>query len=194
MNQLALVQALFLLISMSLAGIVHVLWLRSRLSKQLAWPVDGGLHFRQRRLLGNNKRFCGFLALPPAAAAAFVVLAGMFDLTSGGSVPRPWALTLSEYAVLGMFCGFAFMLAELPNSFLKRQLDIAPGEAPTNLGLRILTFLIDRYDSIMGALIALSLIVPVSLATWVWVLLLGPVVHALFSIAMFALGLKARAL
>ena len=38
--------------------------------------------------------------------------------------------TSPGYAALGAWAGLGFMLGELPNSFVKRQLDVAPGMAP----------------------------------------------------------------
>jgi len=193
-SQDAIVQAAFLLIAMSVAGTAHVLWLRTRWSRRFAAPLDGGLKFRGKRLFGENKRVCGFMVLPPATALTFLILGGgreqLFPVFADGL----WPLTAWQYAGLGLACGLAFMLAELPNSFVKRQLGIAPGQAPKHTWLRSVVLLVDRYDSVLGVLLVLSLLVPVSLATWVWVLFLGPAVHAIFSIVMHALGIKARAL
>jgi CDP-2,3-bis-(O-geranylgeranyl)-sn-glycerol synthase len=193
-NQDAIVQAVFLLIAMSVAGVAHVLWLRTSLSRRFAWPVDGGLRFRGRRVFGENKRVCGFMVLPLATALTFLILGGGREKLLPVFADSLWPLTAWQYAGLGLVCGLAFMLAELPNSFVKRQLDIAPGQAPKQAWLRSIVLLVDRYDSVLGVLLVLSLMVPVSFATWVWVLLLGPVVHAIFSIAMHSLGIKARAL
>lgn len=194
MNQEAFARAVFILLSMSAAGAVHILWLRTKLSRRFDWPVDGGLRFRGRRLFGDNKRVCGFMVMPPAAAIFFMVLGNLRERLPDFVSQGLWMLSAGHYALLGLCCGLAFMLAELPNSFIKRQLDIAPGQAPTNPWLKPVILLMDRLDSVIGALLILSLLVPVSLATWLWVLLLGPVLHALFSIAMYALGIKARAL
>ena len=190
----ALARAAFLLVAMSVAGALHVLWLRSPLSRRFAWPVDGGLRVRGRRLFGDNKRVCGFMVLPPAAAMTFWLLGSFRESLPGFLAEGLWPLTPARYAGLGFLCGFAFMLAELPNSFLKRQLGIAPGRAPERPGLRVPVLLLDRFDSVLGVLIALSLLVPVPAATWFCVLALGPGVHALFSIVMHRIGIKARAL
>jgi CDP-2,3-bis-(O-geranylgeranyl)-sn-glycerol synthase len=58
----------------------------------------------------------------------------------------------------------------------------------------VLFFVIDRCDSVLGVLIVASLLVPVQALTWVWVLVLGPLLHALFSVLLHRLGVKARAL
>lgn len=184
----------FLLIAMSTAGVVHVLWLRTSLSQRFAWPIDGGRKLRDRRLFGDNKRVCGFMVLPPVTAVSFMLLGGSREFLPSAIGAALWPLTAWQYAGLGLVCGLAFMLAELPNSFLKRQLGIAPGQAPAQPWLRLVVMLVDRYDSVLGVLLVLSLLVPVSMATWLLVLLVGPLVHALFSMALHGLGLKVRAL
>ena len=194
MSQEAITKALFLLIAMSTAGTVHVYWLRTPFSQRFAWPVDGGLRFRGQRLFGDNKRVCGFMVLPPAAGVTFMILGGVLNLLPEVVVQGLWPLSPWQYAGLGLLCGLAFMLAELPNSFFKRQLGIAPGQSPERSLLRPLTLIVDRYDSVLGVLLVASVLVPVPAATWFWVLVLGPLIHAVFSLVMHTLGIKARPL
>lgn len=179
---------------MSAAGVAHVLWLRTALSRRFAWPVDGGLSVRGRRLFGDNKRVCGFMVLPPVTALTFMLIGWNRGHLPAFFADGLWPLSLLQYAGLGLVCGFAFMLAELPNSFIKRQLDVSPGQAPVQRWLRPVILLGDRLDSVLGVLLALSLLVPVSPATWFWVLVFGPALHGAFSIVMHGLGIKARAL
>ena len=194
MNSEALARAVFLVLAMSLAGILHVLWLRAPLSQRFAWPVDCGLTFRGRRLFGANKRLSGFMVLPPAAAASFALLGSLYKTMPTSITDGLWPLSTVQYAGLGMVCGLAFMLAELPNSFFKRQLDIAPGQAPPQRPLRWVVMLVDRMDSVVGVLLVASALVPLSVATWMLVLAFGSVMHAVFSIVLHVLGIKARAL
>ena len=63
----------------------------------------------------------------PAAAGAFALLA---VLVADRGVAGLWNLSASSYAVLGAWPRLGFMAGELPNSFIKRQLDIPPGGAP----------------------------------------------------------------
>lgn len=187
-------QALFLVLAMAVPGLVHVLWLRSKLARRLAYPVDGGLMVRNRRLFGANKTLGGFLALPPAASLSFWLLSVLWAQLPAPLPDMLWPLSGWQYAGLGLICGFAFLIAELPNSFLKRQIGIAPGAAPSSGPLKVITTIVDRFDSVIGCLVAASLLLPLSVATWVWVLVLGAAQHALFSFLMFRMGLKGRAL
>jgi len=186
--------AVFLILAMSCAGVAHVLWLRSRLAGQFSQPLDLGLTLRGRRLFGDNKRLCGFMVLPAAAALSFAVLGSLQPGLPGWLAQGMWELGPRRYAELGFVAGLAFMAAELPNSFLKRQLGIGPGEQPRRGPLRAVFLLADRLDSLLGMLIAVSLLVPLPAATWVWMLVLAPGVHALFSGLLHAVGVKARAL
>ena len=101
-------------------------------------------------------------------------------------------LTLAGYWWLGVAAGFGFMLGELPNSFLKRQLGIPPGEAPKEGLARPFFLLADRLDSIVGLLTAVSLAVPTPAVTWGVVLVIGPGIHYAFSHLLFVVGVKAR--
>jgi CDP-2,3-bis-(O-geranylgeranyl)-sn-glycerol synthase len=136
----------------------------------------------------------GLMVMPVAAAGAFAGLAYFRDELPGWLGRGMWPLPPTSFAMLGLASGLAFMLAELPNSFLKRQLDVAPGQAPTRRAVAALCFVLDRIDSTIGVLLVLSLLVPVPPQTWLWALLIGAAAHGLFSMLLHALHIKARPL
>lgn len=180
--------ALFLIVAMSAAGFAHSAWLRSSLSRKFMHPIDGGRTWRGRRLLGDNKSWRGFMMIVPASAATF---AGLRALVSPGA-DGLWTMAPLAYAALGALAGLGFMAGELPNSFVKRQLGIAPGESPASPTLAMVGLLIDRLDSILGMLVVVSLAVPTPWLTWGWVLVLGPFIHWGFSFLLYRLGVKRR--
>ena len=180
--------ALFLLAAFVLAGGAQAMWLSSEASRQWLWPLDGGRTFRGRRLFGDNKTARGFVVMVPATGLAFLLLA----LASVGT-PGLWPLTPAQYVGLGLLAGAGCMLGELPNSFIKRQLRIAPGSPGAGPVARPLFFVVDRLDSTLGVLAALMLAVPVPPATVVYVLLVGVALHGALSVVTFRLGGKARA-
>jgi CDP-2,3-bis-(O-geranylgeranyl)-sn-glycerol synthase len=177
--------AIFTITALVPVGCLHTLWLKSAWAKPFAIPIDLGRTFRGRRIFGANKMFRGFMIMTPASGASFFLLSRF--------VPGPWPLTGWQYVSLGSLAGLGFMLGELPNSFVKRQLDILPGAAPQGFAKWAFLFA-DRADSIIGMLLAMQLRVPVPGLTWIILLAAGAVIHALFSFAMFQLGIKARAL
>ena len=144
--------------------------------------------FRGRRLLGDNKTARGFVMMVPVTGLAFLLLALPWSGT-----PGLWPLTPAQYLGLGMLAGAGCMLGELPNSFIKRQLRIAPGSRAAGPVAGPLFFVVDRLDSTLGALAALTLSVPVPLATIVYVLLVGVALHGMLSVVTFRLGGKERA-
>jgi hypothetical protein len=190
----SLIRAVFLVICLSLAGVAHVLWLRSPVSRLLSQPVDQGVTLRGRRLFGANKMLRGFVAMPPATALAFGALGGLRPIYPPGIMDALWDLSALGYCALGLASGLAFMLAELPNSFLKRQLDVEPGGLATSTWLRPLCFVLDRFDSTLGVLLVVTLALPTSWATWGIALSLGVAGHALFSHWLHRVGVKARSL
>jgi len=181
----------FLLVAFVLAGFAQTAWLASPLSRRFARPLDGGLTVRGRRLLGDNKTLRGFLVMVPATAASFAFVSSARGCPACAGL---WPLSPAEYAVLGAWAAFGFMLGELPNSFVKRQLDIGPGDAAGGGGsARLLQLAIDRLDSGIGMMTAIAVAVPTPPLTWLLVLTIGPAFHWGFSALMFHLGIKPRA-
>jgi CDP-2,3-bis-(O-geranylgeranyl)-sn-glycerol synthase len=92
-------------------------------------PIDCGYTVRGRRLFGANKAFRGPLAVGLGAALGLGVQATVLHRWSGIR-----NIELFDYGgvngwLLGFLVGAAAMSAELPNSFVKRQLGVRPGQA-----------------------------------------------------------------
>lgn len=182
--------ALFLLTAFTLAGIAQTAWFAAPASRAFTRPLDGGRRFRNRPVFGANKTTRGFVVMVPAGAVAFALLAAA---TGDPRRAGLWPLPPATYLLLGAWAAFGFMVGELPNSFVKRQLNIAAGDASGSRAGAIVQFVIDRLDSGIGMLAAVSLAVPTPALVWLYVLLLGPAIHWLFSVVLFRLGLKQRA-
>ena len=181
--------ALFLIAAFTIAGVAQTAWFKMPASGRLAIPLDAGLMLRGRRLLGAHKTLRGFVVMVPAASLSFTLLA---FATGQPEKVGLWPLTIWQYTCLGAWAAFGFMAGELPNSFIKRQLDVAPGDIGTSPIGRCFQLLVDRLDSPAGMLAALSLVVAIPATTWAIAVLVGPLLHGFFSLAMFRLGLKAR--
>jgi hypothetical protein len=187
-----LARALFIIVAFVLAGLVHSVWLGSAWSKRLRIPMDGGAHFRGRRVFGDNKTVRGFVVMIPAAAAAFFLLLLLTSALLPSASEELWQLSPSGYAALGAWAGLGFMLGELPNSFVKRQLDVVPGQSPRGRVAALVSFAIDRLDSIIGMLLAITLVAPTPWLTWIFVLAIGPAIHFAFSALLHRIGVKER--
>ena len=184
--------ALWLALPIIVAGIFHIAAIRLNVLPSLARiPLDGGLTFRARRIFGANKTLRGLLLM-----VSFTILAATGQAWLAAHVD--WAREITPRELLaagplkwGGLLGLGYVLGELPNSFFKRQIDVAPG-APGAGVLGPVFWIVDQVDSLAGALIAMSFI---WLPPWpivVAMLIVTLVVHPLAALGMVALGLKAR--
>lgn len=178
--------------AMSFAGVLHTAWMRSPWSRRFAIPLDGGRAWRGVRIFGDNKTLRGFMVMVPAAGVAFMSLGALRGVAPGWLDRGLWDLGMGQFFLLGCWAGFWFMAGELPNSFFKRRRGIMPGGVAAHGALRSICLVMDRIDSILALLIALTLVVPVDALTWMWVLILGPAVHLAFSAALYLGGVKPR--
>jgi CDP-2,3-bis-(O-geranylgeranyl)-sn-glycerol synthase len=185
----ALACAWFLIGAFVIAGMAQTAWFAAPMSRRFAWPVDGGTTFRGRRVFGANKTVRGFVVMVPAASLAFALVAALIGNPAAAGL---WPLSIPGYALLGACAGLGFMAGELPNSFMKRQLGVGPGDRARSPVIAAMQFVIDRIDSGVGMLIAVSLAAPTPPMTWPLVLVIGPTFHWAFSVVMFYLGLKPR--
>ena len=143
-----------------------------------------------RPLFGANKTVRGLAVMPLATCAcalAFVALCGRAPWL-GGAMP---AYEAAHPAAWGLLCGLGYVVGELPNSFVKRQLGVGPGEAgPGLLGLVLWT--VDQMDSMLGVWLFLT---PVWIAPSAVVLFLAAitlVMHPAIALLMVLLKVKRR--
>ncbi|HVK70237.1 MAG TPA: CDP-archaeol synthase [Polyangium sp.] len=175
--------------SFVIGGACQSAWFAHPLSKRFTRPLDGGCTFRGRRLFGDNKTTRGFVVIVPATALA---MAG-FGTAAQRLGLAVWPEALPGLLLLGAVAALGLMLGELPNSFVKRQLDVEPGAPPKHRLGRVISAVADRLDSVVGALVGVSLVVELSLKTALFCLLIGPPIHGLFSVLLWVLGVKKRA-
>ncbi len=184
--------ALFIIAAFILSGAAHVLWLRSTASQWLAFPIDCGLSLGGKRIFGGHKMFRGFIVIVPATGIAFFLLSVVLERVAPALAAQLWMLTPWNYAVVGLWAGFGFMAGELPNSFVKRRLEVPPGGLPVHSWIRSICLVTDRVDSIIGALITMNLFVSMPAMTWIYVIVAGAGIHWMFSVVLFACGVKER--
>ena len=184
--------SMFLISAFFAAGLVQTFWLRSRVSSWFEIPLDGGRSIRGKPIFGENKTWRGFVMMIPAVGGLFTCLGFIRTLLPSDLANGLWALSILEYGLLGCWVGFGFMAAELPNSFVKRQLGIRPGATAIHRWGQSLCFVFDQVDSIAGGLLALAVVVPTPILTWVYILAVGAALHWWFNLLLFFLGMKAR--
>lgn len=162
------------------AALVHLTVLRSRWLEPLRVPLDGGATFRGRRIFGDNKTVRGAVIMIGVSTLA-MILQGVFRVPSF----EYFDYGKVNLALTGMLLGLGFVLGELPNSFLKRQLGVAPGAHGGAWHA-----LIDQLDSVLGALLLLSLVWVPPLRVWVIAFVAGAGLHIAINAIFVLVGVK----
>jgi CDP-2,3-bis-(O-geranylgeranyl)-sn-glycerol synthase len=181
----SLLEAAWVFIPVIGAALTHGPVLRYDLFRILARPIDGGATFRGRRLLGANKTWRGAIVMGSGVVIAALLLsrATWFwsrlpaDIRAAGALP--YALLLAVGTVV----------AEFPNSFLKRQLDIAPGSQRQSVA-GVLLSLYDQGDFVLGVWLALAPIWVMTAAQAAAAFACVAVIHLLVSVVGYAIGAR----
>ena len=102
-----------------------------------------------------------------------------------------WPAELREAGPLlvGVLMGLGTVLAELPGSFVKRQLDIAPGGQKATLAGRVISIW-DQGDFVLGVFVALSPLWIMSFRQAAWSFIVVAVLHLGISVIGHALGAR----
>jgi len=131
-----------LLLPIVIAGCLHMVIVTRNILPGLAVPL-------YERGFGRNKTWRGFLCVPAISSLVAPLCLN--------SVLGDTAISLQ----VGMASGLGYMLAELPNSALKRYLRIPPGTLPSrHKGAFIF---LDQADSALGVAIGCRLVLPLNL-------------------------------
>ena len=148
MHAIAIPQAAYLFAPLLVATLLSAIVLKLDLLRFLKRPLDGGRSWRGRRLFGDNKTWRGVVVAVLGCIAGVAVQRYVIGAQVGAvAVVRYEGL---DVLLFGAAMGGGAMLGELPNSFAKRQLGIAPGKTTT--GARAIAFYVwDQVDLLTGA-------------------------------------------
>lgn len=124
-------------------GVLHMVVVSRNAWPALAVPVHRGL-------FGANKTWRGFVVVPLLTAA------GTLPLLPVEAWLDPAPVGVGRWPLAGLLAGLGYVLGELPNSFLKRRLGIAPGATPARG--RWLFVLLDQLDSGVGVALAYAVL------------------------------------
>ncbi len=170
-------QLVYLLVPAAFANMAPPLT-KPLLSRLAQSPIDGGLKFRGRPVLGSHKTWGGTLmGILAGILAAFIqhLLSPSFSMLE--------LVDYSDWAVIGLLLGAGAIIGDLVKSFLKRQLNIKPGQTWVPF---------DELDFIIGALVFLS---PYYFAGWINTFLILAVAfigHILINLIGFYLHIRKR--
>lgn len=165
--------------------LAHLPVLRLDWFKGLKRPVDGGATLRSRRLFGDNKTWRGMIVM----GAGVWVATGLLARWPWYWSKLPVELTTAGPAAVGLLLALGTVLGELPGSFIKRQLDIAPG-AQRRSGVGMLISMWDQGDFVPGIAVLLIPLWVMPLRQIALSFVAVSVLHLAISGAGYALGVR----
>lgn len=193
MNKLA--EMYITLLPVILAGIMNMIWCKTKICNSLKKPLDFGKNFSDgRRIFGDNKTFKGFIGMM-LFGVIFSVLWGVLSnkseaLTSYNYFFRNFDNSLWYNVLTGMLMGFAYALFELPNSFLKRRLNITPGKNDIGGMKKIFFVFLDQADSIFGCVLVVCIFHPLPVWYYFVYVLVGAVTHIILNMLLYFCHLR----
>ena len=184
-----LIKIIWLLITFLGGAIFSGLTMKYNWFSILRRPIDCGAQVRGRRLFGDNKTFRGIFTM--AVGTSFGMWIQAVAVTMA---PRLSSLCYFEYSfarclLVGAAMGLCGTLSELPNSFSKRQLGVAPGKSAMGFWLPFF-FVLDQIDLLAGMWIALAFVMDVTVQRIVLSVLVTLVGHQLVSFIGYIFGMR----
>ncbi len=177
-----------------LAGISNMVVVKRKWFKKRANPMDYGKELKDgKRIFGNNKTWLGFFTMIGCSILTHTVWGLICKIFTGmQSMNQLYLLhnnTVLYNVVVGAVMGVVYMVFELPNSFIKRRIDIPDGK--TEKGFKgKLFFVIDQLDSMFGVILVLAVASKISLLQYINYVLLGGLTHICVNLILYKLRIR----
>ena len=145
-----------------------------------------------RRIFGDNKTWKGI--------AGYVLLNTVFTVLWGFVCLNPKVAELDFFylnhgstipynILVGVLLGLGYSLFELPNSFLKRRLDIEPGKTIKGFWKVFFIFL-DQADSIFGVALVVWIFHDIGILLYLGFVAVGAATHIILNMLLYAAHLR----
>ena len=161
---------MYIFIPLIVSNVLHMLVVKKAWFNGLAIPVSSSL-------FGSNKTWRGLLLVPLLNAFFFAGL-NVFLISFS------WGASLGY----GFLLGLAYMLFELPNSFLKRRLGVPPGARARRHAFWFAV--LDKSDSAFGVVLLSAFLFGFGVQQFLVLFLTAVAVHAFFSGLLVLVGIK----
>ncbi len=176
-----------------LGGVFNMLFTKTQGYKKYAKPIDGGKKLRDGcYIFGENKTWVGFASMVVFTSLAqtfWGINSSLLGFEHYNDFYNLHDNTLFFNMFLGALLGFAYMVCELPNSFVKRRIGILPGKTKKSK-LGILFFFIDQFDSVLGVAVVLLIFSDISAKTAILYILVGGFTHVAVNTVLLALKIR----
>lgn len=158
-------------------------------------PMDGRLKLKDgKRLFGDNKTWKGFGGMIAITALTAILWGLILSVSESWEdkyvLYREFDNTLLFNLWSGALLGLAYVLSELPNSFIKRRLGVEAGRTPQGAKGCIYT-VFDQTDSAIGCGIVISFLFwPLTFYNFLYFVVVAGVVHQVVHVFLKATKLK----
>ena len=174
-------------------GIANMIFTKTPIYKKWKKPIDNYKTTKSgKRYLGDNKTWIGFLSMIIFVAVFQVAFGLLNDILSISHMNDFYAVydnSIIYNLIVGAASGFIYMLFELPNSFIKRRIDIPSGK--TVGGFRgVLFFVVDQIDSLIGVMFVLFLVSNITVWKYFGYVAVGGITHILINLILKSLKIR----
>ena len=145
-----------------------------------------------RRLLGENKTIFGFQSMIIMCMFTSIIWGYICKIDCIGKYNL---LYLSNQNIeifnleIGFLLGIVYMLFELPNSFIKRRLNISAGK--TDKGVKgFIFYIIDQIDSLIGVCLIYEIYINYRLIDYVLFIIMGALTHIIVNLILYMLKVR----
>ena len=182
------------LIPVIFAGILNMIWVKLHYMSFIAKPIDNNkCFFDGKRIFGDNKTWKGFMGMVIFSIVLTIIwglICGKLQYINDHNylyINNNNSLTYNT--CIGFLLGLSYAFFELPNSFLKRRMNIIPGK--TSEGLKCILFvLLDQADSIFGCVLVICIVYKMSIQFYIAYVCLGAMTHIVINMFLYLVKLR----
>ena len=176
-----------------IAGCLNMIWCKLKILEKYNIPMDCKKNFIDgKRILGDNKTWKGFFGYIILNVLCSILLGAIWNISNLNGMNYFYLKlpnTIYSNLAIGILLGLGYSIFELPNSFLKRRLNIEPGKTPNRIN-KIYFIFLDQADSVIGCCTVLSLFYQMTFGFYIMYILLGAFTHIVFNVLLYFLGLR----
>lgn len=186
----SVLQIIYLILPIVVAGTFNMIFVKSRFLDVLKIPIDGHKEYKDgKRLFGDNKTWKGFVGMIVLTSVTLQLFE--FLATVSSQAQELSLLPFGTFNALGWGAvwGAAYVLSELPNSFIKRRIDIAPG-TNGNGPMGYFFLVLDQADSVIGCALAMLLFYSPTAVELFATIVAGTLIHYLTNVVLYFAKLK----
>ena len=181
------------LFSPILSGVFNMIWCKVPVLNCLKYPMDFNKKFIDgKRIFGDNKTWKGFIGYILISTICTIIWGFICNATILNKYNFFYVNNNNTFLfnmLIGFLLGLAYALFELPNSFMKRRLNIEEGKTTTGLK-KILFIFIDQSDSVIGCALVVWLFYDLGIKLFLFYILLGALTHIVVNMILYFLHLR----